>query len=136
MTSFRLEDETKKEEEEEDEGGEDKRVPSRPHPSPRINIVYSTWFRMSNQSFALPLSPEQEEKKKKKKKLMQSDAQGSLNANNLLLKIPSIVELCMISSHEQIETWAGRCKVGINPNFESKHNPEQSRQITLPNGEN
>ena len=74
--------------------------------------------------------------KKKKKKLFQHNAQGSSNAGNLLLEIPSIVELCMISSHEQIETWAGRCKVGINPNFESKQNPEQSRQITLPNGEN
>ena len=71
---------------------------------------------MSNQSYALPLSPEQE-----KKKVMLQGTQGSLNANNLSLEIPSIVELSPKQNnflHYNIpytDCIMCMCKVGINP---------------------
>ena len=71
---------------------------------------------MNNQSYALPLSPEQE-----KRKVMLQGAQGSLNANNSLLEIPSIVELSPKQNnflHYNIpytDCIMCMCKVGINP---------------------
>ena len=71
---------------------------------------------MKNQSYALPLSPEQE-----KRKVMLQGAQGSLNANNLSLEIPSIVELSPKQNnflHYNIpytDCIMCMCKVGINP---------------------
>ena len=73
---------------------------------------------MKNQSYALPLSPEQE---KRKKKILLQDAQGSLNANNLLLEIPSIVGFSPKQNnflHYKIpytDCIMCMCKVGINP---------------------
>ena len=90
---------------------------------------------MKNQSYALPLSPKQEKEKKKycckmpRVHLMQTIYSQKFHLLQDLA--PNKIISCIITSHIQIASCACAKQASIR-----KHNPEQLRQITPPNGKN